>query len=80
MECVRLKVQTVPALDPATNEQHTSYLVLRDDHEGGWNYHATGWTLRDAIDNYCKWFRIERNSIILIRPFRPQWMGEYDCL
>ena len=78
MDCVRLRVQTVPASDPVTHEAHTTYLVLRQDDEGGIRFHAPGWTLRDAIDNYCKWFKVDRCKIKILRPFLPLRMGRYD--
>ena len=70
MEKVRLKVLTVPALDPVTYQEHTTFCVCTE--EGGQFQHAPGWTLRDAIDNYCNWFKADRNLIILERPFLPQ--------
>lgn len=41
-------------------------------HPGGQLQHASGWTLRDAIDTFCEWFKVNRGQIILERPFRPQ--------
>ena len=67
---VRLKVLTVPALDPVTYQDHTAFCVSAE--EGGHFQHAPGWTLRDAIDTYCEWFKVDRNQIILERPFFPQ--------
>ena len=67
---VRLKVLTVPALDPVTYQDHTAFCVSAE--EGGHFQHAPGWTLRDAIDSYCEWFKVDRNQISLERPFRPQ--------
>lgn len=78
MDCVRLRVQTVPASDPVTHEVHTTYLVLRHYDEGGIRFHAPGWTLRDAIDNYCNWFKVDRRSIRILRPFIPQRIESYD--
>ena len=78
MDSVRLRVQTVPAIDPVSLIPHTAYLVLRDDSDGGFYYHAPGWTLRDAIDNYCEWFKIDRNLITILRPFIPQRFESYD--
>ena len=78
MDCVRLRVQTVPASDPLTHEAHTTYLVLRQDDEGGIRFHAPGWTLRDAIDNYCEWFKVDRFRIKILRPFLPLRMERYD--
>ena len=78
MDCVRLRVQTVPASDPLTHEAHTTYLVLRQEDEGGIRFHAPGWTLRDAIDNYCEWFKVDRCRIKILRPFLPLWMERYD--
>lgn len=78
MECVRLRVQTVPAFDPETHEKHTAYLVLRDDSDGGLVFNAPGWTLKDAIDIFCRRFKIERGQIRILRPFLPQRMDWYD--
>ena len=78
MDCIRLRVQTVPATDPVTNETHTAYLVFRKDDEGGIHFHASGWTLRDAIDSFCEWFKVDRHSIKILRPFLPQRMETYD--
>ena len=70
MEKVRLKVLTVPALDPVTYQEHTTFCVSAEI--GGQFQHAPGWTLRDAIDNYCDWFKEDRSNISLERPFFPQ--------
>ena len=79
MDCeVRLRVQTVPASDPVTSETHTAYMVLRQAVDGGPCFHASGWTLRDAIDNFCKWFGVDRRQIRILRPFLPLRMGSYD--
>ena len=78
MDCVRLRVQTVPASDPVTHEAHTTYLVLRQDDEGGIRFHASGWTLRDAIENYCERFKVDRCMIKILRPFLPKRMERYD--
>ena len=67
---VRLKVLTVPALDPVTYQKHTTFCVSTE--KGGQSQHAPGWTLRDAIVNYCEWFKVDRGQIILERPFLPQ--------
>ena len=70
MGIVRLKVLTVPALDPVTYQEHTTFCVSAEI--GGQFQHASGWTLRDAIDNYCNWFKEDRSNISLERPFFPQ--------
>ena len=70
MEKVRLKVLTVPALDPITYQEHMTFCVSTEN--GGQLQHAPGWTLRDAIDTYCEWFKVDRNQIALERPFFPQ--------
>ena len=67
---VRLKVLTVPALDPVTYQEHTAFCVSTEN--GGQLQHASGGTLRDAIDTFCEWFKVNRGQIILERPFRPQ--------
>ena len=70
MERLRLRVQTVPALDPVTFQEHTAYTVVLNDSEI--IMCAPGWTLRDAIETFCKWFQIERERICIQRPFIPQ--------
>ena len=77
MGIVRLKVLTVPALDPVTFQEHTTFCVSAEI--GEQFQHAPGWTLRDAIDSYCEWFKVDREQIILERPFRPQRIGCDDC-
>ena len=67
---VRVKVLTVPALDPATNHDHTSFCISAAI--GGQMQYAPGWTLRDAIETYCRWFKVDRGEVILARPFLPQ--------
>ena len=67
---VRLRVQTVPALDPVSHQGHTAYNVVWKD--GEHMLCAPGWTLRDALETFCKWFQIERETISLLRPFLPQ--------
>lgn len=69
MRKVRLKVLTVPALDPVTYQDHTAFSVSTQ--AGGQFQHAPGWTLHDAIDNFCDWFNVDRDQIILERPFLP---------
>lgn len=80
MECVRLRVQTVPTSDPVTLERHTAYTVLSQDATAEVSLCAPGWTLRDAIDNFCDWFQIERAKIVLLRPFHPQKVESYEYL
>ena len=75
---VRLRVKTVPASDPVTHEAHTAYMVLRQEIDGGQCYHASGWTLRDAIGNFCEWFGVDRCQIMLLRPFLPLRVESYD--
>ena len=66
---IRLKVLTVPALDPVTYQDHTAFYVFNQS--GSSVQRAPGWTLRDAIDIYCNWFKVDRDQIILERPFLP---------
>ena len=70
MEKVRLKVLTVPALEPVTYHLHTAFCVTAQS--GGQNQFVSGWTVRDAIDLFCRINRIDRGQIILERPFLPQ--------
>lgn len=74
---VRLKVLTVPALDPVTYQDHTAFSVSTE--QGGQFQHASGWTLRNAIDTYCKWYKVDREQIVLERPFLPQRVLNDDC-
>lgn len=73
---IRLKVLTVPAFDPDSYQSHTAFCV--SSLLGGKLQHASGWTLRDAIDTYCKWFKVKRQQIILERPFLPQRVASDD--
>ena len=41
---------------------------------GGQVQLAPGWTLRDAIETYCRWFKVDRSEVVLSRPFLPQRM------
>ncbi|MBP5559184.1 MAG: hypothetical protein J6X71_05410 [Bacteroidales bacterium] len=75
---VRLKVLTVPALDPDTREMHIAYTVLLPDYAAGRIPCVSGWTLKDAVDLFCEWFQVDRSSIKLIRPFLPQRVDGYD--
>lgn len=71
MEKVRLKVVTVPAQDPVTSLVHTAFNVTAINADGS-EQRANGWTLRDAIEAFCEWSHVDRNQIILQRPFFPQ--------
>ena len=73
---IRLKVLTVPTLDPVTHQEHTTFSVSTQL-RGDINY-ASGWTLKDAIDNYCRTYNVERDNVILERPFFPQRMLKED--
>ena len=70
LDMVRLMVQTVPATDPDTQQEHTAYTVI--DKNGDSLRIAPGWTLRDAIETFCEWFHIDRRDVCLERPFIPQ--------
>ena len=74
---VRLKVLTVPALDPATYQEHTAFCVSTQS--GRHIQYAPGWTLHDAIETSCKWFKVDRKQIVLERPFHPQRVFSDDC-
>ena len=78
MECVRLRVQTVPAFDPETHEAHTAYTVSWQIPVAGTLLCASGWTLKDTIVCFCKLFHLDRNIVKLTRPFLPQRMDWYD--
>lgn len=73
---IRLKVQTVLAFDPDTLKEHTAYtVILFDDCR---LLCVSGWTLRDAIDLFCRWYHIERERVCLLRPFVPQSKLYYE--
>ncbi len=76
MEKVRLRVQTVPALDPVTHREHTAYTILHQDGERLLSF--PGWTLRDAIEVFCECFHMERENVCLHRPFFPQKSNYYE--
>jgi hypothetical protein len=78
MDCERLMVQTVPAFDPITLQLHTAYTVYRLTAAGSVIQSASGWTLQDAIGYFCRYYRIHRDNIKLIRPFLPQRTDWYD--
>ena len=79
MEKIWLRVKTVPASDPITNESHTAYTVMHYEYGADALYCTSAWTLRDAIEGFCKWFRVERQEIGLRRPFYPQgWDDDGD--
>ena len=58
---VRLKVLTVPALDPVTNKEHTAFSVV--ELMPGIPKRVPGWTLRDAINTFCQCYNVDRNQI-----------------
>ena len=76
MERMRLRVQTVPASDPVTHQEHTAYTVVLADSER--LVCVPGWTLRDAIESFCKCFHVERETICIQRPFVPQSIYYYE--
>lgn len=79
MDKVWLRVKTVPASDPITNEAHTAYTVLRQDQDTEALACASAWTLRDAIERFCEWFHVEREDVGLRRPFLPQgWTDDVN--
>ena len=79
MDKVWLRVKTVPTSDPVTNEAHTAYTVLRYESGAETLSCASAWTLQDAIERFCKLFRVERHDVKLCRPFLPQeWTDDGD--
>ena len=70
MDKVRLKVLTVPVFDPVTLQEHIAYSVIHQD--GDKVQCAPGWTLREAIETFCKMFHVERGRVSIQRPFFPQ--------
>ena len=77
MEKVSLKVITVPAQNPVSYQEHTAFSVSAQMAEGKLLF-ACGWTLRDAIEFFCRWFHVNRNQIVLQRPFLPQRIMDDD--
>ena len=71
MDKVRLNVRTVLVQDLVTHEAQTLYSVLSSEEGTALIECASGMTLRDAITTFCNWFKTERQTIELIRPFRP---------
>ena len=79
MDKERLKVRTVPVHDLITQEVQTLFTVqsLRQDMAGHIRC-ASGMSLRDAITSFCNWFKTDRQSVELLRPFRPHGWEEND--
>ena len=77
MEKVRLRVKTVPVSDPVAHETYTLYTVLNTECRSCVIECASGMSVRDAISTFCSWFRVERSSIELVRPFLPHGWEEY---
>lgn len=77
MDKVRLRVKTVPVSDLITHTTNTLYTVIKDDGDGVFVKCASGMTLQEAIENFCLWFKADRKSVKLIRPFLP--IRREDC-
>ena len=71
MDKVWLRVKTVPASDPVTNELHTAFTVSFNDDAEGLRY-VCAWTLRDGIEQFCLKYHVERQSLFLLLPFLSQ--------
>ena len=79
MDKERLSVRTVSVHDLATQEVHTLYSVLSLNRGGiGYIRCASGMSLKDAITSFCEWFKIDRQSVELLRPFRPHGWEENE--
>lgn len=78
MDCVRLNVKTVPSFDPETQQEHIAYTVYRLISDESIQY-AAGWSLRNAIGIFCSKYSIQRESVQLLRPFRPQVVERNMC-
>lgn len=79
MDKERLSVRTVPVYDLTTQEVQTLFTVLsRVKDSSGIIRCASGMTLRDAITSFCDWFKTDRQSVVLLRPFRPHGWEEND--
>ena len=79
MDCVRLRVQTVPVSDSVTLEVHTLCNAMWPMKVTRINMYVPKWTLRDAIENLCNWFHIDRHQIKLPEPYISTKDGKYDC-
>lgn len=78
MEKVWLRVKTVPASDPITNELHTAFTVSFYNDADSLQF-VCAWTLRDAIEQFSLRYHVERQSLFLLRPFFPQkWEDDGD--
>ena len=78
MDCVRLNVKTVPSFDPETHQEHMAYTVYRLNSDDSMQY-AAGLSLRNAIGIFCSKYSIQRESVQLLRPFRPQVIERNVC-
>lgn len=68
---IKLRVITVLAQDLDNPERlHTAY-TLQDDSTGDLRTSA-GWTLRDAIEYFSRDYGVQRDSLVITRPFLPQ--------
>jgi len=70
MDILYLNVKTVAAFDPFTHLSHTAYSVYTDIN--GDLRIASAWTLRDAIELFCRTEKFDPTCIRLKRPFIPQ--------
>ena len=67
----RLKVITVPAIDPDNQDRlHTAFTVHSES--AGALRASAGWTLKDAIEFYARDNGVFRDRIKLQRPFERQ--------
>ena len=64
-----LSVITVPSLE-YDGTYHTAFTVYNCT--AGALRASAGWTLRDAIEYYTRDYRVNKDTIRLIRPFVPQ--------
>jgi len=68
---IELRVITVPACEPDhSGREHIAYTVL--DESTGTLRASAGWTLRDAIEYFARFYKVQRPDIIITRPFVPQ--------
>ena len=75
---VELHVITVPAFESDDNgKEHTAYTV-HDEYDGCLRASA-GWTLRDAIEYFASAYKVQRNDIVIARPFLPQEIYLQRC-
>ena len=70
MDTLYLNVKTVPAFDTFIRRPHTAYSVYIA--KDGDLKIASAWTLKDAIELFCRTQKCDPTYVRLKRPFVPQ--------